>query len=324
MSFRWSACFILFLSSFASAQIAQPFSSISADASATCGTISTRVVTPGGQSLSGASVEMHAIGEVAPTGLAIDSLSDADSHCTAPGWYRITAHYGRSQSSEDVNVGPGQVVMITLRLPLDSATGGAATVSAAQLQVPQKVRKALEKAQNRLLKKDDAGAMKFIGEALKAYPDSSEAYRLRGLISLMNGHAGDAVNDLNHAVKLDSNNVMARIILGAAFNTMSNFREALTSLNAVLPMAPQSWQAQYELGKAYAGVGDMSHAMAAIDRALAMNPGFAPMRFMRAQLLVRVHQYAAAVRDLHQFLHEAPSGPDSDRARHLLASVQAK
>lgn len=322
MSFRWSVCLISLISSFACAQVAQPFSR--SNIPAACSTISAHVLTTDGQPLSGATVEIRAIGEVAPAEMASFARSNGSSRCAAPGWYRVTARYGKSESSQEVNVSPGQVQMVTLRLDANDTAGAAATVSAEQLRVPEKARRALDKAQERLAKKDHEGALRYIAEALKAYPESSEAYRLRGLVSLMDGHPAESINDLDRAVKLDSHNVMARVILGAALNAMSKFKEAVASINAALPMAPQSWQAQYELAKAYAGVGDMSQAISAIDRAIAINPSFAPMRYVRAQVLIHTHQYAAAVRDLRQFLQAAPSGPDTERARQLLASVQGK
>jgi tetratricopeptide (TPR) repeat protein len=256
--------------------------------------------------------------------LDLGPRSSVDMNCTAPGWYRVTARSGNAETTEDVNVGPGQAQAVTLRLAtVTGAASGGATVSAAQLREPEKVRKQLEKARQRLSKQDLVGAMKYINDALKAYPQSSEAYQLRGLVTLTEGHPNEAVSDLDRAVKLDSNNVTAHIVLGAALNAVSKFKEAAMSLRSVLPKAPQVWQIQYELGKAYAGMGELKDALAAMDRAFSMNPKFAPIRYARGAILFHAHQYADAVRELKQYLQDDPKGDHSESARHLLAKAQA-
>lgn len=318
-------CIWLFfaLTSFSFAQLtAQQPGAISTFGPA-CASISARVYFADGQPAPGATVEFRAIQSGNTRTLDAGPRSNVDVNCATPGWYRITARLGQSESSEELNVGPGQVEMVTLRLPNTQSAGAAPTVSASQLRMPEKARKEIEKAEQRLFKHDTQGALKCIEESLKAYPDNSEAYRLRGLVSLTEGRPADAVNDLDRAVKLDSGNAMARVILGATFNALSKFKDAARAITGALPIAPQMWQAQYELGKAYAGMGNLKQALQTIDRAIALNPKFAPMRYVRGAILLKAHEYADGARDLQQYLHDEPNGPEAASARKLLASVQA-
>ncbi len=318
---RFAVTFLAILAvAFAQEALAQYGSST--NVSHTCGSISANIVGSEGQPVMGATMELKGMENGLMQNFDTGSQPTIEVSCVEPGWYRVTARAANVQSTEELNVISGEAQTVTLRLPSTESRSRTATVSAMQLRVPSKARKQIEKAEQRMLKQDFDGALKYIDESLKIYPDNSEAYRLRGLVSLTEGHADKAVDDLDHAVKLDSSNAMAHIILGAAFNALSKFKQAVVSITAALPIAPHAWQAQYELGKAYAGMGELKQAMAALDRAAAINPKFPAIRYVRGAVLLQARQYAAAAHELKQYLQDDPNGPDTANARQLLVSAE--
>ncbi len=246
----------------------------------------------------------------------------ATMSCVSPGHYRVTAHMGTIEATEEVLVGEaGATVVLRLPSEVNTPVPPGSAVSVADLKVPDKARRALEKAQEKLRKHDLEEASRRVDEALKIDSNYSAAYQLRGLLNLTQQHVADAITDLEHAVKLDSGNAVAHIILGAAYNSSKQYKDAAHSLEAALPLAANAWQLHYELGKAYAGMGRPRESLASLNRALELNPNFPAIRLVRAFVLLHTGQYHDAAADLTQYLHQWPNGPDAVRAKQLLAGI---
>ena len=67
--------------------------------------------------------------------------------------------------------------------------------------------------------------------------------------------------------------------------------------------------------------GNPESALREIDAALALDPSRESLRVDRAMMLARAGRVEEAVRSLEEFLARAPSGPDAERARGLLAEL---
>ena len=288
-----------------------------------CVPVHARVTSMAGAPVTGATLEILNLDTGKPMSPRSFAESVFDIPCVPPGSYRMTAKLGTVEATEDIILGEGGNDAVILRLPTEAPAGAtsSASVSVAQLKVPEKALKLLQKAREKLVSKDVAAALQKVNEAIKVDVNFSAAYELRGVLDLAQQHTAEAIADLDHAVKLDSGNAMARVVLGAAFNASKRFADAVHALEAAAPLTSNAWQLHYELGKAYAGVGRYRESLASLNRALKLNPKYSPIRYARGALLMHTGHYQDAAADLNQYLHDAPNGPDAPEAKQLLSAT---
>jgi Flp pilus assembly protein TadD len=243
------------------------------------------------------------------------------------GAYDVVALSGTNEARERVEVREPQV-QVTLVVPGASSIGdGSPTVSVQQLKVPEKAQKAVEKA-HRLLEsrkpEDAAKAAKYIAESLAACPDFAQALTLRGLMALDNNRPQDAVADLEKAVKSDSTYPNAYLVLGASYNLVSRYDDAVRVLDRALALAPNSWQAYFELSKASLGTGQFAAALRFINKAQERMPKeFPHLHLVKAHALLGLKNFSEAVSELEKYLTSEPQGPNSAAARQTLDKARA-
>jgi Flp pilus assembly protein TadD len=241
------------------------------------------------------------------------------------GTYEVIAYMGISEVHQQLIVQSARN-FVTLRMGsnTNSEAGGSNTVSVQQFQVPGKARDAFRKAQAYAdqLKLDEA--RKYIAKALSIYPQYAEAMALRGILKLDVNQPQDAAADLEQAVHFDSGYPVAYIALGAAYNMLSRFDDALRAIDRGLALSPMSWQAYFEMGKAYVGKGDFANAVKQLDKAQDLAPPkFALVHLVKAHALLGVKDYTDAMSELQAYLNRDPSGPKSEQARQTLERLRA-
>jgi tetratricopeptide (TPR) repeat protein len=118
-----------------------------------------------------------------------------------PGRYEVVATSGLSEAREEVILDRSDnTVSLQVSGNNGASPGGTAdSVSVADMQVPEKARKALNKARELLAKHRTDDAQKQLARALEIYPHYSEALRERGILSFVNGQVEQAQSDLTQA-----------------------------------------------------------------------------------------------------------------------------
>jgi tetratricopeptide (TPR) repeat protein len=244
----------------------------------------------------------------------------------ASGRYEVVATVGLSEGREQLMLDRGENT-ITLRVSehAESAGAGNATsVSVAAMRVPEKARKALEKARGLAGKNRNDEAMKELNRALDIYPQYSDALRERGIMNYAAGHLEEAKTDLDQAIKCDPNNAMAYVALGATFNNDNKFDDALRALDRALSLAPDVWQGYFELARTKLAKGDYEGSLRAADKAQQfMKNEYAPIHLVRAHAMLGMKNYTDAQGEFEAFLARDPNGEDSARVRQTLDQVKA-
>jgi Tfp pilus assembly protein PilF len=248
-----------------------------------------------------------------------------DINNISDGNYEVRATIGLDEAHDNIQVrGIGANVDLRLRPQEKPEAGDRHTVSVAQFKVPGKAREAFKKAQSAISKQKLDEASKYVEEALSIYPEYGDALTLRGILKLDVGHAEAACEDLDHAIKADSNNGMAYIALGAALNTLKKYDEALRALDRGTALTPTSWQAYFEMGKSLLGKGTFDAALRQINKAEDMGPkDYALIHLVKAHALLGLKNYSEAMAELQFFLEKAPSDQNSAEARQTLEKVRA-
>ena len=205
-----------------------------------------------------------------------------------------------------------------------SRAGNRATVSVAQMKVPEKARNLLEKAQSALEKRKLQEADAYVSQALQVYPDFAEALTLRGLMFLDGKHLDDAAASLEKSIQADRSYGMGYIVLGAVYNMQSRFDDAIRVLDRGLTLMPRSWQGTFELGKAELGKGNYEAAIRKLNKAsdLATQP-YAPLHLAKAHALLGMKNFSEATSELEAYLEQDPHSPHAAEVRESLGQVRA-
>ena len=179
------------------------------------------------------------------------------------GSYEVVAVSGLSETRERIQM-RGDLATVNMTISGSRAeasrAGDRATVSVAQMKVPEKARNLLEKAQSALDKRKLEEADRYVTQALEVYPDFAEALTMRGLMCLDAKHLDEAADNLEKSTKADASYGMGFIVLGAVYNMQSRFDDSIRVLDRGLMLMPRSWQGMFELGKAELGKGNYQAA----------------------------------------------------------------
>jgi len=241
------------------------------------------------------------------------------------GRYMIVATSGIQQVSEHVEAGSFSN-MVSLRLPAHKPSDGldGNSVSVAQYRVPAKARAEFNKAHEGLEKGKLEEANTHLAKALEIDPDYADALTLRGILELDKKQPEAAIADLDKAIKADANCALAYMVMGSALNMESKYDEAIHALEHGESLAPNYWQAHFEMAKSYIGKGDYPAALTQLDRAQSLaNAEYPLIYFMRAHVLLALKQYTEAMTALQTYLQKEPQGANSEKARQMLEQTQA-
>ena len=242
------------------------------------------------------------------------------------GLYKIVATSGLTSTEGEVDV-RGMETQIALHLPTSpgqaTASAGQAMVSVHQLEVPNKAKGYFNKAEQALSRNKLEQAKDFIAKALSVFPHYAQALTMRAVLALQSHQPQQAVADLQQAIDSDNNYGMAYIAMGSAFNMMSKFDDAVRALDRGLPLAPNSWQAHFELSRALLGKSDFNRSLHEADATIQLAPkDYSPVHLVRAYALVGLKNYQPAETELEHYLASNPTGKDSDAARTTLNQLR--
>ncbi len=243
-----------------------------------------------------------------------------------PGQYELVARAGLAETREHVEV-RGMKSFVTLRLPQNSGTTsgngeGGSTVSVTEMKVPEKARKALEKARDAFAKGKRDEARTQVEAALKIEPAYAGALTLRALLSLDNAQLDAARADLETAVQSDPNDGMAQVVLGSTYNALHRPEDALRVLDRAASLLPNSWQVYFERARALISKHGFAEALRNLDKAQQfVTHDFPVMHLVKANALLGLQQYPEAKAELQAFLDRVPQGDNADEARRVLQQL---
>ncbi len=241
--------------------------------------------------------------------------------------YRIVASLGLAEAQDTVDATHSQET-VRLRLPVTSKPNdgiGNNSVSVAQFKVPEAARTEYIKARDASAAQKPTEAQKHLVKALTIYPNYAEALTLRGLLKLDNRDLAGAVDDLDKAVQCDGNYALAYLVMGSVLNLESKFDDAIRALERGQTLAPNSWQAYFEMGKALMGKAQYPRALQQFDGALSIVADKYPsIHLYKANAMVEMNDLPGAASELQAYLVKDPKGPNVEEARRMLEQVRNK
>jgi tetratricopeptide (TPR) repeat protein len=110
---------------------------------------------------------------------------------------------------------------------------------------------------------------------------------------------------LEQAAALEPQGFWPHFYLGVCAQRRKRYSEADKALSICIALAPQLPQGYYNRALVQAAAGQVSQALRDYDRALKVDPAFAPAALNRGLLLARLGRYKEAEADLRRALRHA-------------------
>lgn len=274
-----------------------------------------------GHPVSGIAVEVRS--NAAPPMSATAPTSPDGSvsfHGLAAGTYDVTVAGGFLIPPKRVQISrPNQSVVLQLPITLPQVAGHRnETVSVDQLAVPEKAREAVYRAYAAWGRGDARQSRDMATRALQIHPYYGPALTLLGILELSEGHAADAIVELQQAVHYNPNSPRTYLALASAYNELHKNAEALDALSIAAKLVPDSWQLHYEIGRAYVGQGCYEAALDEFDRAQqSTEEERMVLHVGKAHALLGLKNYPAARAEFEIVIRKSPDGPYAAESREL-------
>jgi tetratricopeptide (TPR) repeat protein len=142
-----------------------------------------------------------------------------------------------------------------------------ATVTVAELTVPPKARKELEKARKAVLRHRLGEADHYIAKALLAWPRYCQALTLKSWLALTRNSYEQARADAEMAVEYDPNDYLALATLADSYMFLNRLDDARRAIDRSIAIKPNAWQGYYAKGRLSILHGDWLGALQAAAQA---------------------------------------------------------
>ncbi|MGC2112019.1 MAG: tetratricopeptide repeat protein [Candidatus Korobacteraceae bacterium] len=198
------------------------------------------------------------------------------------------------------------------------------TVSAAELNVPDKARKEVDKANEAMAEQNPKKALEHLNKAIALAPQYATAFNnLAVLYARMNDvpHEEEA---LKKAVTVDDHFAPALVNYGKLSLQQKNFPQAETLLEKAAGVEPNNVETLMLLADAQYMDRHFGAAITSAQQAHSANhehPSF--VHYIAARAYQQQNQQQQALAEFQMFLREEPKGPRADHVRGDIAKIEA-
>lgn len=240
------------------------------------------------------------------------------------GEVELIAKEGLNETSEHVSVMAGANWVHLTLVTSNGPTAKGAAVTAAQLAVPAKARRDLEKAQDALHKKKLSDAARLIQRALVVWPHYAEALLLRAVMERQANSPQLAATDAEKAVGFDPNYPVAYFVLGSVYNDLDRCDDAIQTLDHGIAIGPTYWQGYYEMSRALLRKGDFPAALRQAEHSSTLAPKeFASIHLVKGYAYLGMNNSSAARTELETYVKMKPDAETAVRAKAVLAQMSS-
>jgi tetratricopeptide (TPR) repeat protein len=164
----------------------------------------------------------------------------------------------------------------------------------------------LRYAQFKIQRGDAAGGKAIMEELSQKAPDFLPATMGLAELAAANKKFDDATAYLDKALARDPDNYEALRLSGEYSMAQGNASMAAAKFEKLARTYPRSEIPLYELAQVYRSLNDNPKAIASLNQALAINPGFTEASLALAQIKVGVGDYNSAIISLRQLMKQRP------------------
>jgi predicted O-linked N-acetylglucosamine transferase (SPINDLY family) len=149
-------------------------------------------------------------------------------------------------------------------------------------------------------------AIELIQMAIKIRPDDVSFHITCGDCFFEINQITDALACYDHAIYLDSKNVLAHYNKGRALKGLDKFEAAILSYDQALELNPKFYQAHYNLGNLLKELKRFKQALASYDQAIALEPTLAVAHLNRGVVLRELNQVEEALESFEEAIKLKP------------------
>ena len=202
---------------------------------------------------------------------------------------------------------------------------GAATISTADLNIPENARQEFDKASDLIAAENWNKALEHLNKAVAIYPKYAAAYNNVGVVYARLGNRTQEREALNKAIGLDDHFASAYTNLGRMAIADRDFATAETLLNKSAVLDPSSAPTLVLLANVELLNQHYDEAIANARRAHALpDAPHALAHYVAGRALAHKNLVPDALAELQTFLNEEPVGPRADAVRREIAGLQAQ
>jgi len=216
-----------------------------------------------------------------------------------------------------------QVVSVRVKWKENQQNSTAGSVSAANLNIPDKARREFDKGMKSLNDNNLDDADKHLAKAIQDYAKYAPAMNARGVVLMREDKPADAQQMFEQAIATDSQFSQAYVNLAKLFIQQKKNVEAETLLNKAMSVDPRDTNPLIVLANLELNTGRFDDAIQNAQRVHSLPHAnasvahlIAAMAYQRKQLLPE------AVAQYKQFLEESPNSTSADRIRAQIAALE--
>ena len=238
----------------------------------------------------------------------------------------------RGEIRQTIEVGPGTAdergtVAVTVKVEESRLSRQEADlkhkISARQLSLPEKAKRAYADAQKRLEKREVEAAVKRLQDAVKIAPDFVEAWNFLGTIYYQTQQYPKAEQMFRTALEKDPEAYSPLVNLGGVLLTLNRAGEALPYNLRSVVSHPEDALANSQLGMNYFLLGNLDSSKKYLLEAKRLDPAhFSLPQWTLAQIYVRTGDPKAAAAEMEEFIRLHPDSPDRERAKAAIEALR--
>jgi protein O-GlcNAc transferase len=187
----------------------------------------------------------------------------------------------------------------------------------------------LAQARERFAVQDYYGAAHLLQDLVASGRSFADAHHLLGLCRALLGQKQAALDEFEHALRLNPRYIEANIHRGILLNELGRSGEAEEAFKAAVahgagvpggfsrPVAARLANQHAQLGEAYAEAGAVTEAIEQLARAVELGPAFHDLRYRLARLLLEAGRPLEAREHLERILAEHADFLDAQAALGL-------
>jgi len=209
--------------------------------------------------------------------------------------------------------------------PTEELTGGSATISVTEMNIPKKASAEMDKGQDAFAKGNMEEAEAHFEKAIAEYPQYARAYDMLGVIAIKSPNRAKARELFSKSIEVDSSFLPAYLDLARMDVQDKNYAESESLLAKATALNPLTPDAVSLLATAEFANKEYDKALADVARTheLPNHEQFAEVHIMAGKVLRMRNQREAAKAQFQMFLKEKPDSPLAESVREALASLDA-
>ncbi len=279
-------------------------------------------------------VELLSNGGTPISAAQTNGTGNADFQVRSGGTYRIqVSGQGVETTTADFRIPDGeQVHMETVNVKPSAPTneqheaqGSSATISLAEMNIPDKARDELQKGMEAFAKGDMEKAHQRFEKAISIYPQYARAYAAEGIIAAKSGDRVKAKTLFSKAIEVDDKFVPGYLDLARVEFQDKNYPEAESLLRKVMLLNPSIPDAVALLASAEYMNKEYDKALADAQRThtLPNHEQFADVHLLAGKILEMENRPQDAIMEYRLFLKEDPNSPQVPMVQKEVAQLEA-